>query len=147
MFKTLLSRVTSEVPGVLGIALVSLDGIAIEKIQNDQSINLDIVIAEFTDRMKRSMLASGEMGVGALREQVVFAENAVLVLKEVHEEYYLLCAVEPQVKTLLGIPDEVSTAAMVPMGWPVKPFPKELNRRPLEEMVFMESYENAFVPA
>ena len=59
----------------------------------------------------------------------------------------LLCAVEPQVKPLLGIPDDVSTAAMVPMGWPVKPFPTKLNRRPLEEMVFTESYGNAFAPA
>ncbi len=52
----------------------------------------------------------------------------------------LLCAVEPQVKELLGIPDDVSTAAMVTIGWPAKPFPKKLTRRPLAEFAFTDRY-------
>ena len=52
----------------------------------------------------------------------------------------LLCAVEPQVKQLLGIPAEVSTAAMVTIGWPNKPFPAKLNRRPLAEFAFYDHY-------
>ena len=95
MFKSLLQRVPERAGEVLGIALVSLDGIAIEKIQDDPSVNFDSVIAEFTDRMKRSMTASGEMGVGALSEQVVFTEKAVVILREVHDEYFILCAAKP----------------------------------------------------
>ena len=95
MFKSLLSRVPAASGDVLGIALVSLDGIAIEKIHDDPSVNLDILIAEFTDRMKRSLQAASEMGVGGLTEQVVYAERAVVILKEVHEEYYILCAAKP----------------------------------------------------
>jgi len=52
----------------------------------------------------------------------------------------LLCVVEPQVKQLLGIPEDVSTAAMVTMGWPAKPFPKKLTRRPLSEFSFTDHY-------
>ncbi len=52
----------------------------------------------------------------------------------------LLCAVEPTVKTLLDIPDEISTAAMVTVGWPERPFPARLSRRPLQEMAFLERY-------
>jgi nitroreductase len=48
----------------------------------------------------------------------------------------LLCAVEPQVKALLGIPDGVATAAMIPMGYPAKGFPTTLARKPLEATVF-----------
>ena len=95
MFKSLLSRVPEAAGDVLGIALVSLDGIAIEKIHSDDSINLDTLIAEFTDRMKRSQLATDEMGVGDLSEQVVYAERAVVILREVHEEYFILCAAKP----------------------------------------------------
>lgn len=54
----------------------------------------------------------------------------------------LLCEQEPAVKALLGIPAEVSTAAMVTIGWPVKPFPRKLTRRPLSEMAFAEQYGN-----
>ena len=95
MFKSLLSRVPEQAGGVLGIALVSLDGIAIEKIQDDPSLNFDTIIAEFTDRMKRSMSASGDMGVGPLQEQVVYSEKAVVILREVHDEYFILCAAKP----------------------------------------------------
>lgn len=95
MFKSLLQRVPEQSGEVLGIALVSLDGIAIEKIQNDPSVNLDSIIAEVSDRMKRMQSAAGEMGVGALQEQVVFSEKAVLILREVHEEYFILCAAKP----------------------------------------------------
>lgn len=95
MFKSLLQRVSQSAGEVLGIALVSLDGIAIEKIQDDPSVNLDSVIAELTDRMKRSMAASREMGIGALSEQVVFTDKAVVILREVHDEYFILCAAKP----------------------------------------------------
>ncbi|MCB1747469.1 MAG: nitroreductase family protein [Gammaproteobacteria bacterium] len=52
----------------------------------------------------------------------------------------LLCAVEPEVKRLLAIPDDVSTAAMVTLGWPARPFPRQLNRRPLDEMAWGEKF-------
>jgi len=52
----------------------------------------------------------------------------------------LLCAAEEEVKALLGIPADVSTAAMVTLGWPVKPFPSKLARRPLVEMAWAERY-------
>lgn len=52
----------------------------------------------------------------------------------------LLCAVEPKVKELLAIPDYVATAALVPLGYPEKDFPKKLGRRPIEETVYLDTY-------
>lgn len=57
----------------------------------------------------------------------------------------LLCYVEPQVKELLTIPDDVSTAAMLPLGYPARPFPQRLSRRPLGEIAFVDRYGAAFV--
>ncbi len=57
----------------------------------------------------------------------------------------LLCAVEPQVKALLGIPDGVLTAAMVALGWPARPFPRRLARRPLAETCFADVYGTPLV--
>ena len=57
----------------------------------------------------------------------------------------LLCAVEPQVKELLDIPADVLTAALVPLGYPVEPFPTKLARRPLSEICFGDAWgEPAF---
>ena len=55
----------------------------------------------------------------------------------------LLCAVEPQVKELLGIPDGVATAALIPLGYPAKGFPKKLARRALEETCFGDGWGEA----
>jgi nitroreductase len=52
----------------------------------------------------------------------------------------LLCAVEPQVKELLAIPDELITCAAIPLGYPAKALPKKLSRRPVSEMVFADRY-------
>ena len=56
----------------------------------------------------------------------------------------LLCAVEPQVKELLEIPDGVASAATVALGYPVRAFPKRLARRPLSETCFADTYGAAF---
>lgn len=52
----------------------------------------------------------------------------------------LLGFVEPQVKALLDIPEPIATAAVVMLGWPAKPFPARLKRKPLASMAFLDSY-------
>lgn len=54
----------------------------------------------------------------------------------------LLCLFEPQVKELLNIPDDLATAAHIVAGYPEKPFPTKLTRRPVEEIAFMDSLDN-----
>ena len=51
----------------------------------------------------------------------------------------ILCASEPAVVELLGIPDGLAVAALVALGWPVK-VPTKLTRRPVEEFAFRERY-------
>lgn len=52
----------------------------------------------------------------------------------------LLGFVEPQIKALLDIPEPIATAAVVMLGWPAKPFPQKLKRKPLATMAFLDSY-------
>ena len=52
----------------------------------------------------------------------------------------LHCAVEPALKPLFAIPEDISVAAMVTLGWPAQAFPARLTRRPLAEMVFGDRY-------
>ena len=52
----------------------------------------------------------------------------------------LLCALEPQVKGLLEIPDGVATAATVALGYPARRFPNRLARRPLTDLCFADTF-------
>jgi len=54
----------------------------------------------------------------------------------------LLCLFEPQVKELLNIPEQYATAAHIVAGYPAKPFPTKLTRHPVEEIAFMDSFDN-----
>jgi nitroreductase len=52
----------------------------------------------------------------------------------------LLCLYEPQVKELLDIPEGVITAAHIAVGHRPRPFPTTLDRMPLAQSVFTDSY-------
>ena len=56
----------------------------------------------------------------------------------------LLCAEESRVKELLQIPEHVSTAAMLALGWPEQEFPSKLTRKPLSEIAWLESFGMPF---
>jgi nitroreductase len=47
---------------------------------------------------------------------------------------------EPEIKTLLGIPEELAIAAHIVVGYPERPFPTRLTRAPVEEFVFAERH-------
>lgn len=52
----------------------------------------------------------------------------------------LLVLAEKEIKALLEIPEDVATAAVITVGWPEKPFPRKLKRRPLAEIAFQDRY-------
>lgn len=52
----------------------------------------------------------------------------------------LLGHAEPEIKALLDIPEPIATAAVVMLGWPARPFPRELKRKPLSAMAFLDRY-------
>ena len=59
----------------------------------------------------------------------------------------LLCAHEPQVKELLGIPPELITCATIALGYPERPLPTKLSRGPISAMVFSDRYGEPLFPA
>lgn len=52
----------------------------------------------------------------------------------------LLVAYEPQVKELLGLPPEWSTACHIVVGYPAKPFPTKLHRSSVEEIAYVDTW-------
>ena len=52
----------------------------------------------------------------------------------------MLIPVEAEVKQLLDIPDEYAVAAFLAVGWPERPFPTHLKRRPVEEFATVDGF-------
>ncbi len=53
----------------------------------------------------------------------------------------LLCQDEPEVKSLLGIPDGWGTCAFVPIGYPASKGHGPLSRRPPEKVAYLDAWE------
>jgi nitroreductase len=58
----------------------------------------------------------------------------------------ILCAFEPQVKELLGIPADLITCATIALGYPERPLPKKLSRAPVSTLVFSDRYGRPLFP-
>lgn len=56
----------------------------------------------------------------------------------------LLVAREPEVKELLGIPENMSTACHIVAGYPARPFPRNLYRPGVSEIAFCDRYGKQF---
>jgi nitroreductase len=56
----------------------------------------------------------------------------------------LLCEVEPEVRTLLSIPEPWATAAAVPIGYPVLGGHGPISRRPVEKLAFADTWGEAW---
>jgi nitroreductase len=52
----------------------------------------------------------------------------------------LLCLSEPEVKALLAIPEPYATGGMLAVGFPARPWPRNLRRLPVEEIVHHERW-------
>lgn len=55
----------------------------------------------------------------------------------------LLCVAEPEVRTLLDIPEPWATAALVPIGYPIGSGHGPLSRKPVGSMVFADRWGTA----
>jgi nitroreductase len=72
-----------------------------------------------------------------------FVQNIVLSLRAEGLGTTLstvLIPVEAEVKQLLDIPDEYAVAAFLAVGWPERPFPTHLKRRPVEEFATVDGF-------
>lgn len=52
----------------------------------------------------------------------------------------VLISVEAEVKRLLDIPDQYAVAAFLGVGWPERPFPTRLKRRPVEDFATVDGF-------
>ena len=84
----------------------------------------------------RTVLTPGSSIYPAVQNMMLAARNEGLgtVLTT------LLVLSENEIKKLLNIPEDVATAAVITLGWPVKPFPKKLKRKPLATTAFLDTY-------
>jgi predicted regulator of Ras-like GTPase activity (Roadblock/LC7/MglB family) len=89
-FRNTLRGIAERVEGAAAVAIVGLDGIAVETYGVAQDISIESVAAEMLAFLKSAQNPRAEMFSGPILELTVVGEGRRIVLSRISREYYLL---------------------------------------------------------
>ncbi|MCA1577659.1 MAG: roadblock/LC7 domain-containing protein [Acidobacteria bacterium] len=94
MFKEMLESIIERTEGSLGALIMGTDGIAVEKVLGQAGVeaNLDVAAAEFTSIVRGAQRAGSDTGLGGLRELVISLEGAVMLMRLLSKDYFVVLA-------------------------------------------------------
>lgn len=97
MFKETLEAIIERTEGSLGALIMGIDGIAVERSlkQAGQEANLDVAAAEFTSLLRNAQRAGNDTGLGHLRELVITMDDAIVLMRLLGREYFVVLAISP----------------------------------------------------
>lgn len=98
MFKELLDTIIGRTEGSLGALIMGTDGIAVEKVLGQAGLeaNLDVAAAEFTSLVRNAQRAGVDTGLGAVREIVISLEGAVMLMRLLSRDYFVVLALSSE---------------------------------------------------
>ncbi|MDT4954286.1 MAG: hypothetical protein QOJ02_2424 [Acidobacteriota bacterium] len=96
MFKEALEAIIERTDGSIGALIMGTDGIAVEKVmgQDGHDANLDVAAAEFTSLVRNAQRTGSDTGLGNLRELVVNMESAVVIMRLLSSDYFVVLALK-----------------------------------------------------
>lgn len=98
MFRGMLETIIERTEGSLGALIMGTDGIAVEKVFGEagSEANLDVAAAEFTSLVRSAQRAGNDIGLGNLRELVISLDNAVVIMRLLSRDYFVVLALGPE---------------------------------------------------
>jgi predicted regulator of Ras-like GTPase activity (Roadblock/LC7/MglB family) len=98
MFKEVLETIIERTEGSLGALIMGIDGIAVERSlkQAGHEANLDVAAAEFTSLVRSAQRAGNDTGLGNLHELVISLDDAVVLMRLLGREYFVVLAISPE---------------------------------------------------
>ncbi len=91
MFDETLKAILSKSDGAVGALIMGLDGICVARAGGkDASIDVDMIAAEYTTLLRKSMRNTEDAALGSLSEIVVASERFAFLIKPITAEYFLI---------------------------------------------------------
>lgn len=90
MFTAHLQKVVDNVEGGVGALIMGVDGIAVDRyVRSNEGIDIDTIGMELSFILTQIRKASEVLEVGGLQEIAIKAEQLVVVLRLLNDEYFL----------------------------------------------------------
>ncbi len=95
-FSEILKEVVNSTEGALGALIVGLDGIPVEEYAVNSDIDIQSMTVEFSSLLKEIEKGSQAAEMGSSREVTVIADKAIIMLRRLNEEYFIVLILRPE---------------------------------------------------
>jgi predicted regulator of Ras-like GTPase activity (Roadblock/LC7/MglB family) len=90
MFAVTLKDIANKLDDLECIMLVGTDGLPIEKVVRKETLNVELLVAEFTTILRNTAQTAAEVEAGPLDEMILLTQRVVVLLKAITTEYFLM---------------------------------------------------------
>ena len=94
-FADILKEVVQGTEGALGALVVGVDGISVEEYSLDNEIDLQSMTVEYATLLKEIERGSQSSQLGSTKEVTVIADKAMIMLRRLNEEYFMVLIIKP----------------------------------------------------
>lgn len=94
-FADILKEVVQGTDGALGALVVGVDGIPVEEFSITKDIDLQSMTVEYATLLKEIERGSQASQLGSTKEVTVIADKAMIMLRRLNEEYFMVLILSP----------------------------------------------------
>src|SRR5512137_1021589 len=94
-FIDILKEVVNGTDGALGALVVGVDGISVEEYSLDKELDLQSMTVEYATLLKEIERGSQASQLGSTKEVTVLADKAMILLRRLNEEYFMVLIIRP----------------------------------------------------
>lgn len=94
-FTDILKEVVHGTEGALGALVVGVDGIPVEEYSLAHDLDLQSMTVEYATLLKEIERGSQASQLGTTREVTVVAEKALIMLRRLNDEYFMVLIIRP----------------------------------------------------
>jgi len=94
-FADILKAVVNGTDGALGALVVGVDGIPVEEYSVSSDIDLQSMTVEYSTLLKEIEKGSQAAQLGTTKEVTVIADNAMVMLRRLNDEYFMVLIIRP----------------------------------------------------
>jgi len=98
MFKDVLQGILDRTEGCLGVLIIGLDGIAVEKLWHDEvtDLNLQIAVTEYVSLAKDARNLGSDNDLSLFKEMTISNEDEIFVMRLIDNEHFLTVILSEQ---------------------------------------------------
>ena len=95
-FGDILKNMVTGTEGALGALVVGLDGIPVDEYSVGSELDMQSLTVEYSSLIKEIEKGSQTVHLGSTNEVTIMAEMAMIMLRRLNEEYFIILVIKPE---------------------------------------------------